>query len=83
MNKVIPVTPKQMKSEKFYKMNWMSFCYVEENYINWEPFVYVVLNNRGFYFLDSEVDNEFFKDLSRHKAEQVISKIFGMRKYKF
>lgn len=77
MNKVIPITNEQLIrfAKNFYKIDGVSFCYVEDIYINWEHFEDITC---GFSFLDTAIENELIKDIRRNILEKVIYNVLGI-----
>lgn len=66
MNKVIPLTKEHLKeiSKKFYKIDFLSFCYVDGNYTGWDYGTHSLFlsKDKGQHYLDGAFQNHPCKD---------------------
>lgn len=81
MNKVIPITNEQLIrfTKNFYKIDDISFCYVEDTYIDWYFYNTMELNDCEFYFLDTDVNNELINFDQLKQLRFLVSKILGIK----
>lgn len=75
MNYITPLTKDRLKdiSKKFYKIDYMYFCYVDGNYIGWDysTLSLFLSKDKGFHFIDASPGNYLLKNFNMGTIEFV------------